>query len=85
MRTVNTGAIVIKNGPCMSKCTYFVINLLKCLNNSVKNVPLVPFDLGGSHTGQSHACELRGGPAIFHFVPSGENSVHTTVFSVRRW
>ena len=79
---MNTGAVVIKNGLWVLRYAYFVTNLLKCLNISVKNVPPVSFDLGGSHTGQS--CELKESPAILHFVPSGENLVHTTVFSMKR-
>lgn len=79
---MNTGAAVIKNSRCVSRYAYFVINLLKCLIISVKNVPPVSFDLGGSHTGQFY--ELKERPAILYFVPFGENSVHTTVFSMKR-
>lgn len=57
---------------------YFVTNLLKCLNISVKNVPPVSFDLGGSHTGQS--CELKESPAILHFTLWGELGTHDCVW-----
>lgn len=79
---MNAGAFVIKNSPCVSRYAYFVINLLKCLIISVKNVPPVSFDLGGSHTGQF--CELKEGPTILDFVPFGKNSVHVTVFSMKK-
>lgn len=38
-RAMNSRAVVTKNSLCVSKYTYFIINLLKCLNNPLKMLP----------------------------------------------